>query len=490
MIRRSGVVRCATVMAALAFALAGATAVPAHAAVQAPTNFVVLGPASGGLDRTTASVSAAGGRVLQSWPQIGIVVVESDRSDFATRLRGAPGVVEVGASRAGAAKQTQELPTQAAVPGPLGPGTSGGDDTDEADFDKQWDMELIGADRAHQVTDGSRDVTVGVLDSGIDAGHPDLRANVDASQSVSCVSDGVPDTRPAAWQPTNSSHGTHVAGTIAAARNGIGIIGVAPGVKLASVKVVDDQGYIYPEYAICGFVWAAERGMDVTNNSYFIDPWGLWCATDPDQRAVLSAVSRALAYAGRKDVVTVAAAGNSRWDLSGPITDTGSPNNGTPIERRTDNRCYDIPTESPDVIAVSAVGPTAEKAYYSNYGNRSVDITAPGGDAWLDWQAERSRQTDTIYSTIPGGGYGWSQGTSMAAPHVAGVVALMRSTHPDWSAGQVRRMLSRQAIAMSCPEVYDYTDDGVADATCEGAGGAGFYGAGLVDANAAVTENL
>ena len=99
----------------------------------------------------------------------------------------------------------------------------------------------------------------------------------------------------AAWSPTTSDHGTHVAGTIAAAINGVGIAGVAPGVKVASVKVVNDDGFIFPEAAICAYLWAADHGMPITNNSYFIDPWEFNCVNDPRQRPVWQAVQRALA---------------------------------------------------------------------------------------------------------------------------------------------------------------------------------------------------
>lgn len=178
-------------------------------------------------------------------------------------------------------------------------------DPDEA---KQWDMVQIKADQAHQVTDGSRKVLVGINDSGVDDTHPDLAPNFDAADSVNCVDNGVPNTTPGAWRPTTSAHGTHVAGTVAAARNGVGIVGVAPGVRIASVKVVNDDGYIYPEYSICGFVWAAEHKMDVTNHSYFIDPWEFWCNDNGDQGAVQEAVRRAVTYATSKGVLSVAAA--------------------------------------------------------------------------------------------------------------------------------------------------------------------------------------
>jgi subtilisin family serine protease len=352
----------------------------------------------------------------------------------------------------------------------------------------QWGLRAIRADQAHTISGGSRNVLVGVLDSGVDAAHPDLAANVDAAKSVGCTDEGVPDTSPAAWAPTTSSHGTHVAGTIAAARNGVGVAGVAPNVRIASVKVVDDEGFIYPEYAICGFVWAAEHGMDVTNNSYFIDPWFLWCKTDPDQAAVIEAVRRAVDYSARRDVVNVAALGNSNWDLSHRITDTGSPNNGTPVERTVGNECLDLPAELPGVVGVSSIGPEGRKSYFSNYGISETDVTAPGGDARQ--VADTPDRNGRILSTIPGGRYGYSQGTSMASPHAAGVVALIRSTHQRWPSGLVTASLGVRADRLPCPEgVYDPDGSGNFLATCQGGrSGQGFYGFGLVDALDAVTR--
>ena len=101
-------------------------------------------------------------------------------------------------------------------------------------------------------------------------------------------------------------HGTHVAGTVAAARNGTGIVGVAPAARIASVKVVNDHGLIYPEYAVCGFMWAGLRRMDVTNSSYYIDPLMYWCSDWRDQRAAKRAVSRAVAWSTRRGVTHVA----------------------------------------------------------------------------------------------------------------------------------------------------------------------------------------
>ena len=157
--------------------------------------------------------------------------------------------------------------------------------------------------------------------------------NIDVADSVNCTDAGTVDRTAGAWAPTTSDHGTHVAGTIAAARNGVGIVGVAPGVRMAAVKVVNDDGFIYPEYAICGFVWAGMQKMDVTNNSYYIDPMMYWCDDQPDQAAVLEAVGRAVEWSTDQGVVHAAAAGNAATDLSNNTTDTTSPNDTTPITR-------------------------------------------------------------------------------------------------------------------------------------------------------------
>jgi subtilisin family serine protease len=457
----------------LAFTPSTATAAPLGAA----TTFVVVQGGTG-TDKAVAAVAAAGGEVVQEWPQIGVVIARAADDTFDDQARTRPGIVAAGPTRA-----LQPIaPAAGIVPDGtvqgFAPGTSGGDDTTEPLNAEQWDMRQIKADQAHELTDGNRDVVVGVLDSGIEADHPDLAANVDASLSVGCTNQGRPDASPTAWQPTTSDHGTHVAGTIAAARNGVGIIGVAPNVRLASIKVVDDHGYIYPEYAICGFVTAADKGIDVTNNSYFIDPYYLWCKADLDQRAVVTAVERALKYSEKKDVVSVSSAGNSAWDLSKPITDTGSPDNvDDPEPRFTDHRCYDMPTEVDNTVSVSSVGPTAVKSYYSNYGRNVIDVTAPGGDSRVP-SATPSRN-GRILSTVTNGGWGWKQGTSMAGPHVAGVLALIRGTDTGLKAKQAINVLEREADQLACPTFYDANRDGVNDATCEGKKtGSGYYGAG------------
>jgi subtilisin family serine protease len=473
---------------------------PAAAQEVAEAHFVVLGPQHGSLNKTEASVRSSGGHVLKSWPQIGVVIATSTSADFAATVRRKPGVSGAGATRDLAelsqGTAARRAPAQREMLADIAPvaeiagataKTAGAVAPEPLEAD-QWGLRQIRSEQANAISGGSRNILVGVLDSGIEASHPDLAPNLDVSKSVGCANDGVPDTSPAAWAPTTSTHGTHVAGTIAAARNGIGVAGVAPNVRIAAVKVVNDDGYIYPEYAICGFLWAADHGMDVTNNSYFIDPWNLWCKTDVDQAAVIEAVKRAVDYSARKDVVNLAALGNNNWDLSHPITDTGSPNNGTPVERTVGNECFDMPAELPGVIGVSSVGPEKRKAYYSSYGIIEADVTAPGGDAKV--VASTPSGNGRILSTVVGGNYGYSQGTSMATPHAVGVVALIRSKHQNWPGLLVAASLGLRADRIACPPgVYDPDGTGAWLATCQGgASGKGFYGFGEVDALDAVTR--
>ncbi|MFH5824812.1 S8 family peptidase [Georgenia sp. AZ-5] len=433
-----------------------------------------------------AAVRDAEGVVVQSWPQIGVVVAHSTNGSFGSDVVAAGGnaVHSVGTTRtAPVSEGTPEIGDAPPAPGSRGAaeykkaqgqpqlgGFSPGEVFDVAPAAdpreaEQWNMAQINADDAHAITDGARSVLVGVLDSGVESTHPDLAPNLDLDTSVSCVDGGRPDTTPGASEPTTSAHGTHVAGTIAAARNGVGIVGVAPNVEIASVKVVNDDGYIYPEYAICGFVWAAEHGMDVTNNSYYVDPFEFWCDDQPEQAPAKEAVRRAVAYSEKKGVVSVAAAGNSAYDLANKTTNASSPNDSTAVDRVINSGCHDLPTELPGVVTVSSTTQTEQLSSFSNRGLGVIDVAAPGS---------------SILSTYTGGAYARMSGTSMASPHVAGVAALLKSAHPEATPAQIVTMLREQA------------DDHECTTTTRGAACVGttddnsYYGEGIVDALDAV----
>ena len=485
-IRRTGVAALG-----LALAVAGTVALPSAAAVAAGAadstgpllSYVVnTGAGRGHVQKAERAIAALGGTVVVSYDRIGVVVARSTDPAFAVELRGTKAVESVGASRTAGIVQSadveDEVPAPAAVPG------AAPADGAEPLWADQWDMRQIGVDKAHAVTLGSRRVVVGVLDSGIDATHEDLAANVDASLSASCLS-GKADTSWQSWQPTTSDHGTHVAGTIAAAKNGKGIEGIAPGVRLAAVKVVDDGGFIYPEYAVCGFVWAGEHHFQVTNNSYYVDPWLFNCTGDPDQAAIVTAVKRAVAFSRGQGVLNVAAAGNENIDLAHKTTDTTSPDDTSPVPRPVDGSCLSLPTELPGVVVTTSVGVKGDKSFYSSYGLGKATVAAPGGDSRYQLPDTPDRN-GRVLSTVRGGRYAYMQGTSMASPHAAGVAALLASTHPWAGPDQLRAMLQHQADEHACPAAYDPGGDGFYTAVCEsGTHENGFYGAGIVDAEAA-----
>ncbi|MQY33413.1 hypothetical protein SRB17_13740 [Streptomyces sp. RB17] len=435
-----------------------------------------------------------GGSVVASYDRIGVIVAHSATADFAARMRAVRGVDSAGATRTAplsAAGTTDEgavqvlSKTEAAR---LSQAAAPGEEPLEAD---QWDLRAIGADRAARINPGSRSVTVGVIDTGVDDTHPDIAPNFSASQSANCVS-GKADTTYGAWRPADADHyhGTHVAGEIAAARNGIGVAGVAPGVKVASITVAqpDSTQLFYPESVVCAFVFAADHGIQVTNNSYYVDPWLYNCMDDPDQRAIVDAVNRAQLYAQRKGTLNVAAAGNSNDDLDAhALVDASSPDDSTATTRTVDpHKCFDVPTQLPGVVTVSAVGVKGAKSYYSSYGQGVIDVAGPGGDKYQipDTPSKNGR----ILSTLPNDQYGFLQGTSMASPHVAAVAALLKSAHPNATPAQLQALLKAEADNPGCPSgPYDGNGDGVVDATCVGGKRVnGFYGYGVVDALRAV----
>ncbi|MGI5184262.1 S8 family peptidase [Dactylosporangium sp. CA-152071] len=461
------------------------TSAPAWA-VGPESTFLVLAPQGQSTAKAVSRVAAAGGTVVARYDQIGVLVARTTNPAFQSAVAGAG--VDAVASTGGLATALDDDETVAVVDSATVQAT--GDPTGEPLWGQQWDMTQIDVPQAHKVTTGSPDVVVGVLDSGISSTHPDLVTQIAKDKSASCIG-GVVDTTEAAWNPTTSDHGTHVAGTIAAAINGVGVAGVAPGVKVASVKVVNDDGFIYPEAAVCGFIWAAEHGMRVTNNSYFIDPWEFNCRNDERQRPVWTAVQRALRYSQSKGVLNVASAGNSNVDLQHKFVDSGSPNDGSfPVEDRTiTGACVDLPAEAPGVLTVSAVGPTKQKSYYSSYGQGVVDVTAPGGDTRFRTGGSPSTITDGVLSTTfntvtKTNGWGYKQGTSMAGPHAAGVAALALSAHPNLTPGALASFMERTAVSMPCPSgVYNPVPKLVGyEATCSGGNRNGFYGAGEINA--------
>ncbi len=487
-----------------------------------------------------AQLERSGGELVAAYDEIGVAVARSSSTSFAASLRADERLAGVAESRpiasagpAGAEvedshDQPSELPNEPATPDSL-----------EA---LQWDMRQISAPEAHAVTGGSPAVVVGDIDTGLDYQHPDLAQNVDFARSASCET-GAPVQDPTAWDDHNG-HGTHTAGTIAAADNGFGVTGVAPNVKVAGIKASNDSGYFFGHMVVCAFMWAGSQQVDVTNNSYYMDPYLYNCRNDEEQRTLWKAAQRAASYAQNRGVLHVAAQGNDSDDRAHPTLDPTSPDYppGEAEEREITNACVVVPLELPGVVGVTSVGNTKQvdgdddpndylKAYYSAYGAGVAEVTAPGGDFYYGrgtegqpfglilstWPAEApcGRSVKEDPGTPPGGAttYCYLQGTSMAAPHAAGVAALIISRYGDLDnlqngkmrPGAVAAYLEQTADPQPCPT--ELPQSGAAGSSLEGVpyaditrlngepqecqGGPGYnswYGNGQINALKAVTH--
>src|SRR4051812_36920763 len=365
----------------------------AFASTASADSFVVLYKGNAVPSSAKADVQRAGGTFVYGYDQIGVAIARSDSGSFAAKMAKDSRVEGVSSTAGFASKLEEPAAGSDSAEGPP-PGdlpNSPASDTDSlSPF--QWDMRQIHTPQAHAITGGSPAVLVGDIDTGLDYKHPDLRQNVSSADSANCLS-GAPVPGAAAADDDNG-HGTHTAGTIAAASNGYGIVGVAPNVRIAGIKAGNAAGFFFPEAVICAFVWAGDRHMDVTNNSYFADPYEYNCRNDPVQRAIWKAEQRAIRYAEQQGVTVVAAEGNDSDDTAHPTTDVTSPDfpPGSEQERAITNACVIVPVEVSGVIGVSATGSTTQdtsagqypdnlKSFYSSFGVGVTDVTAPGGDS-------------------------------------------------------------------------------------------------------------
>jgi lantibiotic leader peptide-processing serine protease len=488
LVAATGLVTAASVLAAAPQAEAAADG--------SSSTYIVLYRAGNSTSSAAGAVSAAAGTLVANYAQIGVVVARSTSSGFAGAMQRVSGVEGVSATNAFATRLTD---TQSTAADPPTAPTTWGDSLSGL----QWDMTQINVPAAHAISTGSSSVLVADIDTGLDFTHPDLAAAVDDSASANCVG-GAPVPGKIAANDDNG-HGTHTAGTIAAAANGIGIVGVAPGVRIAGIKAGDAAGFFFPEAVVCAFMWAGTHGVDVTNNSYFADPWLFNCKNDPGQRAIWTAERRAIAFAQKQGTLVVAAEGNQADDLSHPTQDATSPDNTTPVTRDITNACAVVPVEVPGVVGVTATGNKRMKSFYSSYGISTADVAAPGGDSVL--QLTAAAPNGRVLSTYPaslmagcarkvidpsGATYCYLQGTSMASPHAAGVAALIESVTGQRT-GALSSVLEQATNPLACPadtSAYDFFPavDGGAPQTCTGgAAHNSWFGSGEVDALKAVS---
>ena len=564
--RRTRTAVAATTVTFLVVSMAATpSALATPAEMRGPTiEYTVLADEGVSVDAAAKAITGAGGTVLDRNDDVGLFRVAAPESGFVERagatpqLAGAARRVPVGhAPRDKPATVERENTATPTAGGPAAPAGRHHPDTPTPDplDDKLWGLQMINADRAHTVTGGSRKVSVGILDTGVDASNPDIAEHFSTSLSRNFAKDLVDVDGPcevaSCLDPVgtdDNGHGTHVAGTIGAAANGVGVTGIAPEVTLVELKGGQDSGYFFLEPVVNALTYAGRAGIDVVNMSFYVDPWLFNCTSNAadsptaqaEQRTIIAAMSRALTFAHRHGVTLVAALGNEHQDLGSPLPDLTSPDYpaGTAYPRPVDNAtCLNLPTEGPFVIGVSALGPSGKKSDFSNYGTEQISVAAPGG--WFRdgygtptfrtdgnmilsaypknvLQAEGSvdaegnvvpDMADSVFKDCTPDGrcgyYTYLQGTSMASPHAAGVAALIVSRYgrPDprhWGTlgldpSVVESVLLRTAAEHACPvpALQTYTNEGRSaefNALCVGdTAFNGFYGHGVIDAYAAVT---
>jgi lantibiotic leader peptide-processing serine protease len=410
------------------------TAAPpvALAKSKSPTYLISLGstaPAD-----LAARLERAGGRIKKVDREAGIASVESDAADFSTKVKAIPGVEGVGRDRV---FQWVD-PNLRVIEADHG--------SDETFFNVQWNTKAIHAAEAWHTGAIGTGVRVAVLDGGLNNNHQDLAGSVDVACSASMVAHF--NFNQDAGTAASFSHATHVAGIVAAQDDGIGSIGVAPGATIMGVKVLQDGSGSFDD-VINGILYAAKpsrtRGKagcvraDIINMSL----GALIDMADPENvksevEELLRALNKATSYANKQGVTIIAAAGNEA------------------INHDKGHRFITVPAQSEHVISVSATGPVGyavnypngatnfeRPASYTNFGQSLVDLAAPGGDDVLPgddlcsiplnpagagtidrlcFVFDLIRSPATLGNTD---GYFFAAGTSMAAPHVAGIAALI-----------------------------------------------------------------
>lgn len=510
------------------------TSTSAVSAAESASGYIVLAKEGAAAQAVADRLTAAGATVSSVNTDIGMIAVSQAPSDFLATARGLEGVHAAATNGIVGRSPKPSKPNAdvlneakiAAKKGEVNPrsaaakkGKKGASDPLDSYL---WGMDMMNVPAAHKIEMGDKRVKVGVMDTGVDGTHPDLAANFDTKLSRNFTTDMVDVDGDCEYDgcvdPANvddNGHGTHVAGTMAAAMNGMGVSGVAPEVGIVNVRAGQDSGYFFLDATANALTYSGDVGLDVVNMSFYVDPWAYNCAggapeDTPEQAAeqdmIIETMKRALNYAHDKGVTLVGALGNNFEDLSNPRPDSSSPDYPVDNEhdRTIDNaNCWDLPVEGPHVLGVSAVGPTGKKADYSNYAtdltSGELEISAPGGwfrdgfgtdtfrtnenlilstapmhvlqeEGSVDEAGDITEQGEALgvmkectskpaKGAVACGYYQFLQGTSMASPHAAGVAALAVSAHGkvNGKAGfglapdTVKSLLMSTATKTACP---------------------------------------
>jgi len=387
-----------------------------------------------------SAVAAAQGTVLQTLDEPGLVLAASSNPDFAASLARDRAVQEV----------AEDLEVQWISPNEFAVEVQGADfvpagvSSEPLGF-LQWNLPQIHADATAAGGNFGEGAVVAVIDTGINTGHLDLVQNIDFAHSKAFVQSTLYPAGFPAYED-DVFHGSHVAGIIAAAINNFGVQGVAPRAKIVAVKVLNDKGSGTFWNIISGIEYAVSLQVDVINMS-------LGATFDRNKGVsgfnagpLIAALNRAINHATAAGVLVVSAAGNQGVDLNG--------------------RYVSVPAQSGNGMAVSATGPIGllnfdRLASYSNYGRSVIDVAAPGGDAtlytedpanpnygtWFRDMVASCGNRDPAHPNSFGSVNRWyfAAGTSMAAPHVSGVAALIVGKYGKLPPAQIKALIEHSA---------------------------------------------
>ena len=394
-------------------------------------DYLVLFKTSEVCEETVQSLEDMGAEILMEVPQIGLINVRSTDPRFIEKAQDFK-TIEIAVEdidiRAPEVAMEADQTFRSVEP------REGEDVAADLYEQYQWDIKRVNNDgKAWDINSGDHSVVVGVIDTGVDVFHPDLKDNIVSAQAFfpgATEEDALRDS---------GTHGTHVAGSIAA--NGR-VLGVGPDLGIAVYRTTNHQGRFHWAGVLSAITTAADDGVFAVNLS--LGTYSI--INNEQQRALHQTSTRAVQYAQRKGMIVVGANGNNAMDLGKKMYTV--PGEG----KQYPGPLFDTFTSIPWVISVSSTTNRDTLSYFSNYGRSNVDLGAPGGDLgpyWPNPEADQSlRDLEArCYSTIPvaRGSYGWAMGTSMAAPKVAAAAALVKAEYPEMSAVRVKNLLAQTA---------------------------------------------